>query len=288
VLSPVARRRLAAIREFSDLGSGFRIAALDLEIRGAGNLLGGEQSGHIEAVGFDMYVKLLEDTIRELKGEDLEDERRAAVNLRLDLRIDESFIPEMNQRLSAYRRLANARNLEEIDALVAAPASVANLAEYSRIRVVADRLGLESVDREGQVIVLKFRQDARVDPTMLLRLIQNRGDLTLLPPAVLRLNLEAPRARPDGAPAPAAGRPGGSRLVRPGPAEPRRPESHRLPGPGPTDGSWWTARASAGVAPGFTREEVLAESPLDPAGPDGLFERMRDLLDQLSQTLTPS
>ena len=80
-LSPIARKRLAAIREFSDLGSGFRIAALDLEIRGAGNLLGGEQSGHIEAVGFDMYMKLLEETIRELKGEDLEDERRAGVNL---------------------------------------------------------------------------------------------------------------------------------------------------------------------------------------------------------------
>ena len=91
-LSAVARRRLAAIREFSDLGSGFRIAALDLEIRGAGNLLGGEQSGHIEAVGFDMYMKLLEETIRELKGEDLEDERHAAVNLRLDLRIDETYI----------------------------------------------------------------------------------------------------------------------------------------------------------------------------------------------------
>jgi superfamily II DNA or RNA helicase len=67
-LSPIARKRLAAIREFSDLGSGFRIAALDLEIRGAGNLLGGEQSGHIEAVGFDMYMKLLEQTIRELKA----------------------------------------------------------------------------------------------------------------------------------------------------------------------------------------------------------------------------
>ena len=92
-LSPIARRRLAAIREFSDLGSGFRIAALDLEIRGAGNLLGGEQSGHIEAVGFDMYMKLLEQTIRELKGEEIEDDRRAAVNLRIDLRIDETLHP---------------------------------------------------------------------------------------------------------------------------------------------------------------------------------------------------
>ena len=105
-LSPVAKKRLAAIREFSDLGSGFRVAALDLEIRGAGNLLGGEQSGHIEAVGFDMYMKLLEQTIKELKGEELEDEVRANVNLRVDLRIDETYIPDMNQRLTVYRRMA--------------------------------------------------------------------------------------------------------------------------------------------------------------------------------------
>ena len=90
-LSAVARKRLAAIREFSDLGSGFRIAALDLEIRGAGNLLGGEQSGQIDAVGFEMYMKLLEETIRELKGEDLEDDVRATVNLRIDFRIDEQL-----------------------------------------------------------------------------------------------------------------------------------------------------------------------------------------------------
>ena len=70
VLTPVAKRRLAALREFSELGSGFRIAALDLEIRGAGNLLGAEQSGHIEAIGFDMYVKLLEQTVRELSGQE--------------------------------------------------------------------------------------------------------------------------------------------------------------------------------------------------------------------------
>ena len=92
-LSPVAKKRLAAIREFSDLGSGFRVAALDLEIRGAGNLLGGEQSGHIEAVGFDMYMKLLEQTIKELKGEEIEDEIRANVNLRVDLRIDDELHP---------------------------------------------------------------------------------------------------------------------------------------------------------------------------------------------------
>ena len=116
-LSSVARKRLAAIREFSDLGSGFRVAALDLEIRGAGNLLGGEQSGHIEAIGFEMYMKLLEQTVRELKGEEIEDETRATVNLNVDLRIGEEYVPEQAQRLALYRRVAGARRDAEIDAV---------------------------------------------------------------------------------------------------------------------------------------------------------------------------
>ena len=117
-------------------------------------------------------MQLLEQTIRELKGEDLEDERRAAVNLRLDLRIDERYIPDMNQRLSAYRRMASARAPQEVDDLVAEladrygapPASVLHLAQYARLRLMADRLGLESVDREGGFVVLKFRPDAKLDP----------------------------------------------------------------------------------------------------------------------------
>ena len=87
VLSEIARKRLAAIREFSDLGAGFRIAALDLELRGAGNLLGGEQSGHIEAVGLDLYVKLLEQTILELRGQEPREGPRAALHLKLEMRI---------------------------------------------------------------------------------------------------------------------------------------------------------------------------------------------------------
>jgi transcription-repair coupling factor (superfamily II helicase) len=263
-LSPVARRRLAAIREFSDLGSGFRIAALDLEIRGAGNLLGGEQSGQIEAIGFDTYMKLLEETVRELKGEEIEDDRRAAVNLKLDLRIDEAYIPDMNQRLAAYRRLASARTGEEVEALVAElrdrygtpPASVRNLAEYAHIRVTADHIGLESLDREGAIVVLKFRPEAKLDPAWLFRLIQSRKDLTLLPPAVLRLNLEFRGVKT------------GSR---------------------PADESWWTSRATAGdVSPGFSREAVEAEVARNATPSEQLFERLRQVLQQLSQGLLPS
>jgi transcription-repair coupling factor (superfamily II helicase) len=269
-LSPIARRRLAAIREFSDLGSGFRIAALDLEIRGAGNLLGGEQSGHIEAVGFDMYMKLLEQTIRELKGEDLEDERRAAVNLRLNLRLDDSYIADTNQRLSAYRRMASARALDEIDALVAElqdrygdpPTGVVNLAQYARLRVLADTIGLESLDREGKIVVLRFRSDARLDPTLLIKLVEERSDLVLLPPAVLKLDLAQP-------------------ILRKGRASGIRPKMATKPG----TVSWWTARARSEVSPGFTRETILAEREMDPAAPGGLYERLDDLLSQLSQAL---
>ncbi len=297
-LSPVARKRLAAIREFSDLGSGFRIAALDLEIRGAGNLLGGEQSGHIEAVGFDMYMKLLEETIRELKGEDLEDDRRAAVNLRLDLRIDQSYIPDMNQRLSAYRRLASARTLDEVTGFVAelrdrygaAPPSVEHLAQYSRIRVMADRIGLESLDRESTTVVLKFRQDAKIDPTMLLRLIQSRRDLTLLPPAVIKMDMTRTSEVSSSAAEVLVRRPGSPSAVvhppKPGPGGTRLRKSAPADDPGPS--SWWTARATSETAPGFTRHEILAETAPDPAGPGGLFERLGQVLDQLSQSLVAS
>ena len=102
-LTEIARKRLAALKEFSDLGAGFKIAALDLELRGAGNLLGGEQHGHINSVGFDTYVRLLDETVRELKGEEVVPEIHSALNLGLDIRIPPDYIGDENQRLRAYR-----------------------------------------------------------------------------------------------------------------------------------------------------------------------------------------
>ena len=197
-LSPVARKRLTAIKEFSDLGSGFRVAALDLEIRGAGNLLGGEQSGTIDAVGFEMYMKLLEETIRELKGEDLEDDLRATVNLKVDFRLDESYVPDMNQRLMIYRRIAGARSEDEIGRIVdevrdrygPTPTQVLNLADFGRIRVLADGLGVETIDRADSTVAIKFRQKAKVDPMHIIALVQERGDLTLVPPNTVKLDLK--------------------------------------------------------------------------------------------------
>jgi transcription-repair coupling factor (superfamily II helicase) len=278
-LSPVARKRLAAIREFSDLGSGFRVAALDLEIRGAGNLLGGEQSGHIEAVGFEMYTKLLEETIRELKGEELEDDLRSTVNLGVDLRIDEAYVPDMNQRLMVYRKVAAARTDKELESAVdemrdrygAPPPSVLNLAEYGRIRIKADRLGVETVDREGRLVVIKFRPNAKIDPHRLLKVVGEWRGATFVPPVSLKLDMNAkeePR-KPTGKP--------GQRIET---GLQSRPGAQAGRGNKASDASsWWTARATAGeVTAGFTREEILKAPVVDPRAEGGMFARLEGLL----------
>src|SRR5215203_1050031 len=295
-LTPVAKKRLAAIREFSDLGSGFRVAALDLEIRGAGNLLGGEQSGQIETVGFEMYMTLLEQTVRELKGEEIEDDARAAVNLRVDLKVEETYIPDMNQRLMIYRQMASARRDEDLERTLAdvrdrygpLPPSVLNLADYGRIRIMADRLGIDAVDREGQVVVFRFRPQAKLDPQRLVSLVNKRSDVTLVPPAGLRLDLRgsAPRvpARVKQGVAPAAV-PAPSSRPSPWPDLGRRQTtsadvlgaqkgSNRSAA---APGSWWTARATAGeVVPGFSKAEILRPQAEDPRAEDGVLQRWPD------------
>ncbi|MGE3190662.1 MAG: transcription-repair coupling factor, partial [Vicinamibacterales bacterium] len=291
-LSPVAKKRLAAIREFSDLGSGFRVAALDLEIRGAGNFLGGEQSGHIDSVGFEMYMKLLEETIRELKGEDLEDDVRATVNLRIDFRIPDDYVPDVNQRLMIYRRIASARaetDLEQVmdevrDRYGPPPLAVLNLADYGRIRVLADELAVESLDREGTTVVVRFREKTPVDPMRLISLVQERDDIQLLPPVSIKLNLmgssgssgssgSAGSAGAKGAKgatgARGAGLPDGYR-GRFRAARPRR------------EPAWWTARATAGeVTAGFSKAEILKPKSEDPRAPGGILDRVTGLLEEL-------
>ena len=138
-LTELARRRLAALKEFSDLGAGFKIAALDLELRGAGNLLGGEQSGHIEAVGFELYTTMLERTVRELKGEIEEETPETQLNLGLNIRIPADYIHEENQRLRMYKRIAGVESeaqLEDVagelgDRYGTPPPPVRNLLEYA-------------------------------------------------------------------------------------------------------------------------------------------------------------
>ena len=215
-LSPVARKRLAAIREFSELGSGFRIAALDLEIRGAGNLLGAEQTGHIEAIGFDLYVKLLERTVRELRGEKVAEERLARVHLGVDLRIDERYIPESDQRLAVYRKVAAATGepalasaLDEVgDRYGPIHPTIDRLAAYGRARIKADRIGVEAIDREGWQLMIRFRDDAPLDPARMVEFVGSQPGIAFSPNGLLRLDLRgAPVSVPsaEGPQAPAAG-----------------------------------------------------------------------------------
>ncbi|HSV32736.1 MAG TPA: transcription-repair coupling factor [Pyrinomonadaceae bacterium] len=196
-LSPIARRRLAAIREFSDLGAGFRIAALDLELRGAGNLLGGEQSGHMDALGFDLYMQMLERTVAELRGEQIEDEPTVSINLGVDVAIPDSYIADMGQRLRTYKRVSSARDEEALAGIRAEtedrygriPEPVEDLFDYARLRQASELVGVVSIDRTREGIAIKLAEKARVAPEKLMELVGARAGASFAPSGVLRLEL---------------------------------------------------------------------------------------------------
>jgi TRCF domain len=221
-----------------------------------------------------MYMKLLEETIRELRGEELEEEARATVNLRIDLKIDPGYIQDMNQRLMVYRKVASSRTEQELTAVLEElrdrygppPDSVLNLAEFGRIRIRADHLDVDSIDREGRLVVIKFRPNARLDGARLVRVIGGWPGATLVPPVSVKLDLDAPlvAAKPAAGPKSPPGRGSGGR----GRAEPQV--------------SWWTTRATAGeVKPGFTKDEVLRKPDIDPRAQGGMFSRLTSLLDAI-------
>jgi transcription-repair coupling factor (superfamily II helicase) len=172
-LTEIARRRLAALKEFSDLGAGFKIAALDLELRGAGNMLGGEQSGHIEAIGFEMYTSMLEEAVRKIKGEEEKPAHAATViNLGISVRIDSDYIPEENQRLRMYKRIAAAESQSEIadvraelqDRYGTPPEAVLNLIAAADIRLQCEQLGISQLDRKRTQVELPNPNGNRKQP----------------------------------------------------------------------------------------------------------------------------
>ena len=196
-LSEIARKRLAALREFSDLGAGFKIAALDLELRGAGNLLGGEQHGHIAAVGFDTYVRLLEETVRELKGEEQPLEVHSSLNLGLDIRIPPEYIAHEHQRLRAYKRIADVKDAAQADAMRAdlgdrygpLPADVETLLRFALLKSTAQQIGIEAVDRRSGALNIKFHPGSKIEPARLMHLVSSRQGAQFTPAGVLRLPL---------------------------------------------------------------------------------------------------
>lgn len=194
-MSTVARKRLRAIREFSDLGSGFRVAALDLEIRGAGNLLGAEQHGHIASVGLELYLKLLREVMDELKGTVPRSAPETRVELRLDIRIPEHYIDDPNQRLWLYKRIASLDNeksweslkAETLDRYGKCPRSVANLFEYSRLRILAGNLGVLSLEKKGTSVSAKFHADTSLDVDRLVGLLVREKRFSFSPGGVLNI-----------------------------------------------------------------------------------------------------
>jgi len=197
-LTPIARRRLSALREFSDLGAGFRIAALDLELRGAGNLLGREQHGHIAAVGFDLYCQMLERAVSNKKGETATPELRASLNLGLDIRIPPEYIPGENLRLRTYKRIAGVTSDSEREAVRREladrfgplPPAVANLLDYAVLKSLCERLQISSVERRGGEVALKFHATTPVRPERLVELVRRQKGTRLAPSGVLTVTID--------------------------------------------------------------------------------------------------
>ena len=196
-LTPIARRRLSAIREFSDLGAGFRLAALDLELRGAGNILGGQQSGHLDALGFDLYTKMLERTIAELRGDEIADEVSVSINLGVDVAIPKDYISEASQRLRYYKRISSADNEDALmqihaeieDRYGRIPRAVENLFAYGRLRKLAEQMAIVSIDKSGDQLAIKLGDSALVSPDKLMQFLERNEGSSFSPSGIFRAEI---------------------------------------------------------------------------------------------------
>lgn len=186
LLKEVAEKRLAAIREFTDLGSGFKIAMRDLEIRGAGNLLGAEQHGHMEAVGYDLYCKMLNEAVKHLKGELEEEPYTTTVDLNVDAFIPASYIPNEYQKLDIYKRIASIESQEEMDDMLEelidrfgdVPKKVQQLLSIALLKALAHSAYIVSVEQKGEVLRFTMYEKAKVHAERIPALIDKfKGDL---------------------------------------------------------------------------------------------------------------
>lgn len=170
MLKEVAEKRLAAIKEFTDLGSGFKIAMRDLEIRGAGNLLGASQHGHMQAVGYDLYCKMLNEAVKTLKGIPTKEDFLTTVDLDVDAFIPPSYIVNEVQKLDIYKRIAGIENQAEcddmkeelLDRFGVIPTEADNLLRIALIRVAAHKLDMIDVKGKNSQIVFTLKDDAQI------------------------------------------------------------------------------------------------------------------------------
>ncbi len=197
-LSDVARTRLRAIQELSELGAGFRIAAQDLETRGAGNLLGKQQSGHIAAVGIDLYTEMMEEAMAELRGEELSEEPDTQINLRASAFIPEGYIGDVSLRLAAYKEISGAESERAIDRIAAdlrdrygeLPEPAQNLLEIMKVKVFARRALVSRIDGAADSVSVTFSEHAGIPPDKVMRLIKRSGGtVRLIPEFTLRINV---------------------------------------------------------------------------------------------------
>jgi transcription-repair coupling factor (superfamily II helicase) len=201
-LTDDARRRIEAIQELSELGAGFRLAMSDLEIRGAGNLLGASQSGHVSAVGYDLYMEMLEQAVAELRGQGVAEQPEPEIRLPIPALLPEGYVRDPNQRLVFYKQLSSARDDAEVaeiradllDRFGPLPAEAEALFEVIRLKLRCRELGVEGVETSGRDLVVRVAERTRISPHRLLQVVNRAGTpYRVTPDRRIRLRLRDPR-----------------------------------------------------------------------------------------------
>jgi transcription-repair coupling factor (superfamily II helicase) len=198
LMSDEAKKRLQALQEMSYLGAGFRLALRDLEIRGAGNIFGPEQSGHIHEIGFDLYIEMLEKAVAEMKGEEISEEIEPAIDLNVSAFMPESYIGDVMVRMSFYRRISSFRTDGEIDHFAAElrdrfgplPREAANLLGIMRLKLVAKRLLVLKVRSHQDRVTVTFSPDTPVQPRQIFDIHQTGKDRVKFLPDGFEMNMK--------------------------------------------------------------------------------------------------
>ncbi len=192
MLKEIAEKRLAAIKEFTDLGSGFKIAMRDLEIRGAGNLLGAQQSGHMEAVGYDLYCKMLNEAVKQAKGVETAEDFETSIDIDIDAYIPLSYIPNEFQKLDIYKRVAGIETQDEADEMLEElidrfgdpPKSVQNLLAIAQVKAKAHHVYIKEVTQKEKTLRIALHERAQLDVQKIPAFMkQYEGRLTFTPNA---------------------------------------------------------------------------------------------------------
>lgn len=181
ILTEEAEKRLSTIREFTEFGSGFKVAMRDLEIRGAGSLIGGEQHGHLAAVGFNLYVRMLKEAIQELRGEETEEQMEPSIDIQIKALLPDEYIIDKQAKATLYQRMIGISGEEEmsemldelVDRFGTPPQEVENLMEIIRIRYRAKTLKIDQIVQSRQEITLRFAQDPGLAGEQLMELASN-------------------------------------------------------------------------------------------------------------------